>query len=179
MQEETEPRRNSSEKALNDLVSLALTMGALEAKLIDTKDIVVADWVRLKCQYGCGVYGTSLTCPPRTPSGEQMRRILSNYSKALLLRLTDEEMTTHDMVAKLERSIFLAGYFSAFGLPAGPCERCKKCTLDQCRNPRLARPSMEACSIDVYSTARKNGFVIYVLKTRDEKPTYFGLVLVE
>jgi hypothetical protein len=38
---------------------------------------------------------------------------------------------------------------------------------------------MEACSIDVYATARKNGFCIDVRKTHKEKPTYFGLVLIE
>jgi hypothetical protein len=37
---------------------------------------------------------------------------------------------------------------------------------------------MEASSIDVYATARKNGFDIEVLKTHKQSPTYFGLMLV-
>jgi predicted metal-binding protein len=167
------------EQSLNELVKLAVGMGALDAKLIDSKDIVVRDWVRLKCQYGCGMYGKSLACPPRSPSPEQMRQILSGYSSAILMRLPDESMATHDMIAKLERSIFLKGYYRAFGLPAGPCNRCEKCNLEHCAHPRLARPSLEACGIDVYATARKNGFSIDVRKTRREKPTYFGLVLLQ
>lgn len=126
-----------------------------------------------------GNYGKSLTCPPYSPTPEQMRRVLTGYSRAILLRLPDEWVETHDMVAKLERHVFLAGYYSALGLPAGPCERCEECNLKQCVYPRLARASMEACSIDVYATARKNGFHIEVLKTRRQKPTYFGLLLVK
>jgi predicted metal-binding protein len=179
MQKKTEAPQGTPAQTLEDLAKIALSMGAIDAEIIDSKSIALADWVRFKCQFGCGAYGQSLTCPPYSPSAEQMRRILSGYSTALLLRLPDESIATHDIVAKLERHIFLAGYHSAIGLPAGPCERCKKCTLEQCRHPRLARPSMEACSIDVYATARKNGFAINVRKTRDDEPTYFGLVLVE
>jgi predicted metal-binding protein len=93
------------------------------------------------------------------------------------MKLPNESIATHDIVAKLERRVFLDGYHSALGLPARPCERCKKCTLKSCIYPRLARASMEACDIDVYTTARKNGFRIEVSKTRRQKPTYYGLLL--
>jgi predicted metal-binding protein len=179
MKKSTEDNKGIFAQSLNDLVSVALSMGALDAKLVDVKDIVVRDWVRLKCQYGCGGFGKSLTCPPYSPSPEHMRQILSGYSSAILMRLPDESMATHDMIAKLERHIFLAGYYAAFGLPAGPCERCEKCNLEHCTHPRLARASMEASGIDAYATARKNGFRIDVRKTHKEKPTYFGLVLIE
>jgi predicted metal-binding protein len=154
-------------------------MGALEAKEIDPKSIVVENWVRLKCRYGCGNYGKSLTCPPYSPTPEETKETLKEYSHAILMRLPDESMATHDMVAKLERHIFLDGYDSAFGIVAGPCERCRECNLEHCVYPRLARPSMESSGIDVYSTVRKNGFHIEVLKNRRQKPTYFGLLLVK
>ena len=161
------------------LVKLALAMGALDAKIIDAKDVVVADWVRLKCQYGCGAYGKTLTCPPYSPTPQQMRQILSGYSTAILMQVPDESTATQNMVANLERSAFLQGHYRAFGIALGPCERCEKCNLKHCTHPRQARPSMEACGIDVYSTARKNGFTIEVRKTKDEKPTYFAMLLVE
>jgi len=167
------------ESDLNHFAKLAVRMGAIDAKAIDAQNVVVKDWVRLKCQYGCGGYGKSLTCPPYSPTPPQTREALKSYSHAILMRLPDESMATHDMLAKLERRVFLAGYYSAFGMPAGPCERCEKCNLKHCVYPRLARASMEACGIDVYATARKNGFHIEVLKTRRQKPTYFGLLLVE
>jgi hypothetical protein len=37
---------------------------------------------------------------------------------------------------------------------------------------------MEACGIDVFSTARNNGFKIEVLKKAGERGDYFGLVLI-
>jgi len=179
MKEAREVEQKIPNQNIVNLVNLALSMGALEAKLMDVKDIVVRDWVRLKCQYGCGAYGKILTCPPYSPTPEQTRNILSGYTTAILLRLPDESRTNHVLIAKLERSLFLEGYYSAFGLPAGPCEYCEKCNLKHCVKPKLARPTMEACGIDVYATVRKNGFDIDVRKTTEEKPTYFGLVLVE
>jgi predicted metal-binding protein len=171
--------RKCVDEDLKRFAELAVRMGATEAKLIDPKDIVVKDWVRLKCQYGYGHYGKSLTCPPYSPTPEQTRNVLKGYSHAILMRVPDESSATHDMIAKLERHVFLSGYHSAFGLVAGPCERCEKCNLQHCVYPRLARPSLESSGIDVYSTARKNGFDIEVLKTRRQKPTYFGLLLVQ
>jgi hypothetical protein len=38
---------------------------------------------------------------------------------------------------------------------------------------------MEACGIDVFKTARDNGFRIEVVRTRDVVENIFGLVLVE
>jgi hypothetical protein len=38
---------------------------------------------------------------------------------------------------------------------------------------------MEGCGIDVFKTARDNGFPIKVVRTRDEERNIFGLILVE
>jgi hypothetical protein len=38
---------------------------------------------------------------------------------------------------------------------------------------------MEACGVDVYQTARENGFPIQVVKTHEEGQDIFGLVLVD
>ena len=105
--------KDQFEEDLERFAKLAVRMGAVDAKVIDAKDVVVQNWVRLKCQYGCGNYGKSLTCPPYSPSPDQMRHVLSGYSYAILMRLPDESMATHDLVVKLERHAFLAGYYSA------------------------------------------------------------------
>jgi predicted metal-binding protein len=85
------------------------------------------------------------------------------------------------IVADLERSIFLSGAWKAFGLGAGPCYFCRRCAVEekQCRYPERARPAMEACGIDVYSTAKKTGFPIEVVRTRRQCPNYYGLILVD
>ena len=42
----------------------AVELGADAAKTIDTDKVVVAEWVRLKCLYGCDEPGVHKTCPP-------------------------------------------------------------------------------------------------------------------
>ena len=154
--------------------------GVLGAKIVSPADVVTAAWVRLKCQYGCGGYGQCLVCPPYTPTPEQMRRVLDCYRRAILIHLEpDAELKA--VVVELEREIFLQGAWKAFGLGAGPCQMCKSCVLEagKCRHPHEARPAMEACGIDVYSTAKRAGFEIEVVRTMDQCPDYFGLVLVD
>ncbi|MFX0099740.1 MAG: DUF2284 domain-containing protein [Candidatus Hodarchaeota archaeon] len=172
------------EKAeLEKFVDVAKELGAADARIIKAGNVVTGDWVRLKCQYGCGGYGKRLTCPPYSPTPETTSKVIANYEWALLSKLVPEppdhdHAITHEQVASLERAIFLDGYHAALGLACGPCPICKKCNLKQCANPRLARPSMEACGIDVYKTARNAGFEIRVVKKRSEQPTYFTLVLI-
>jgi len=172
------------EEDLKRLCRLGVKFGASEAKPIKAEDVVVSDWVRLKCQYGCDGYGKSLTCPPYSPTPEQFRNVLKGYERAILLKFSPKGhegdwKDPHDVVVKLEREAFLSDYHSAFGVACGPCPHCDECNLKRCVNPGLARPSMEACGVDVFSTVRKAGFNLEVLKSRDDRPTYFGLLLVQ
>ena len=167
---------------LEEFCDAAIKFGAAEAKIVRAEDVVVRDWVRLKCQFGCGGYNNHLTCPPFSPTPDEMREVLGEYRWGILLRFTPPwEEKIRLTVAKLEREIFLSGYYKAFGLASGPCRLCDECNVEEgtCRKPDLARPSMEACGIDVYATARRAGFKIEVVRSRDQAPTYYGLVLVE
>jgi predicted metal-binding protein len=42
------------------------TKGYNDYKWIDPKKIIVSQWVRMKCQFGCGEYGHGAACPPNT-----------------------------------------------------------------------------------------------------------------
>jgi predicted metal-binding protein len=154
--------------------------GVIDAQIISPLQVETAPWVRLKCQYGCGCYGQCLVCPPFTPTPEKMREVLDSYSRAILLHC-DKEADVKAIVADLEREIFLRGAWKAFGLGAGPCYFCKKCPVEEqhCRDPERARPAMEACGIDVFSTVKKFGFPLEVVRTRRQCPHYFGLLLVD
>lgn len=158
-------------------VRTALRMGAKEAKIIPADTVLTAQWVREKCQFGCGGYGKNLTCPPNSPAPEETSRMLTHYKHALLIH-GDEETPITRIVAALEREIFLDGHHKAFGMGAGPCSICEEC-VEPCKYPHQARPSMEACGIDVYTTVRANGFPIQVLKDEGCKGNYYGLVLVD
>lgn len=171
----------TTKKDLDLLCQEATKLGAAEAKPIRTKDVVTAEWVRLKCQFGCGGYNQHLTCPPFTPTPSAMRKILDEYEWAILLRFKPPfPRNVRETVSQVERKVFLSGFYKAFGLASGPCELCERCNVKEaiCRKPDQARPSMEACGIDVYATARSAGFGINVVRSRDETPTYYGLVLI-
>jgi predicted metal-binding protein len=167
----------------------ARSLGLSRAEIIDTMNVVVGNWVRLKCQYGCDGYGECLTCPPYSPTPDYTKKMIGEYSKGLLIqientpsrnrsRLSNREL--RKIVADLEREIFLDGYYKAFGLAAGPCRFCETCeTKEPCKHPYEARPSMEACGIDVYQTARNCGFELEVVKTEDCPYSRVALILIE
>jgi predicted metal-binding protein len=153
-------------------------LGAMEAKVVQPSSVVTADWVRLKCQFGCDGYGSSLCCPPHSPTPEQTRRTLDGYTAAILAHFGASGQVTRSMTA-LEREIFLHGYYKALALGAGPCNLCKSCPEDGCKHSDKARPSMEACGIDVFSTARNNGYPIEVVVDESSAQNYYGLLLIE
>jgi predicted metal-binding protein len=164
---------------IKKFIRSACELGALEAKPVKAASIVTAPWVRLKCRFGCDGYNTSLCCPPNTPTWFEMREVISSYEHALLIHCKEVDSSTR-IVCELERQIFLAGYYKAFGLGAGPCRMCGgKCNLKRCVHTENTRPSMEACGIDVYATAKANGYPIAVVKDYKDKANYYGIVLIE
>jgi len=93
---------------------------------------------------------------------------------------TRQRRQMSEVVATLERELFLAGHYRAWGMGAGPCRLCAECDLSApCRFPSQARPSMEACGIDVYTTVRQAGWEIEVVQTQEAPFRLFGLVLME
>lgn len=151
-----------------------------DARIISPSDVETAAWVRLKCQFGCGDYGRSLVCPPFTPTSQQMREVLDSYRRAVLVHFT-EEARIKATIVELERDFFLRGAWKVFGIGAGSCSLCTECNLEQqqCLNPHHARPAMEACGIDVFSTVKKAGFPIEVVRTKSQCPNFYGLILVD
>jgi predicted metal-binding protein len=168
----------ASANRTDEFIARAKELGAVEAKVISPADVATGAWVRWKCRFGCGGYGSSLVCPPHTPEPEETRRMLDGYKSAILFESLRGE--TKRIAAELEREVFLSGFHKALGLGAGPCSLCEECSFDEgCRHPDKARPAMEACGIDVYATVRKHGFTLNVVRTHEDPQHYFGLVLVE
>jgi predicted metal-binding protein len=157
----------------------AQELGAAGAKLVAPRDVVCAEWVRLKCEFGCDGWGQCHTCPPRSPTPERTRKVLDEYRRLLLVHVERGRAVT-SLVRTLEREIFLAGHHKAFAWGAGPCRLCKECNIEgPCAHRDRARPAMEAAGIDVFATARNAGFPIRVVRTHDDERHYFGLVAIE
>ena len=170
--------RQTAELSEERIAQMARDLGALDAKVVPASTVETAQWVRWKCRFGCGGFGATLMCPPHSPTPEQTRAVIDSYQRAVLFEAAHGEPKR--IAVALERELFLAGCYKAFGLGSGPCHLCEKCALDEgCRHPHDARPSMEACGIDVFATARKHGFTINVVRDHDDAQHYFGLVLID
>ena len=156
-----------------------------DAIVVKTSEVYTAPWVRFKCQFGCDFYGKSLTCPPHTPTPDQMRLILDSYTHAIFLHRNWHEgrrdvTEFHAALLDLEFTLFFDGYYKALSLGTGPCKRCEKCNISgPCVHGDKARPSMEACGIDVFQTAKRLGLSLRVLQNREDERHSCGLVLVE
>ena len=167
----------------------ALELGADAATPLAPGLVVTAEWVRLKCQFGCDGYGRCRTCPPDSPTPRQTRRLLDEYARAILLRRGPHTVyDEHDQhyvalrrtAADLERELFLAGHHKAWSMSNGPCDVCDVCDREQpCVDPAHARPSLEACGIDVFATVRAAGWEIEVVRDRNDQYRFFALVLVD
>lgn len=114
---------------------------------IDARNVVIADWVRFKCRYGCKGFGKHMGCPPYGPSVEETRRMVSEYQTGLLLRfdgipghrgLTPEEIPedfhpfyrdlilwVNNTVWLIEKTAFYDGFYKAFAFGAYPCIYCE------------------------------------------------------
>jgi predicted metal-binding protein len=158
---------------------------------IAPKKIIVSQWVRMKCQFGCGEYGRCGACPPNTPSVAECAQFFSEYSDAVILHFEatmDKPEDRHAWSAKinakllkLEREVFLAGYERAFLLFMDSCCFCRECTggRQTCKKPHLARPAPEAMAVDVYSTVRQFGFPINVRTDYDQKMDRYAFLMVQ
>ena len=171
-------------KPLEAYCQKAVETGVDGARVIDASSIVTAEWVRMKCQFGCPGFGNSHCCPPHSPTPEVTRKVIDSYRKALLLhkRLGKGERGKgfNDIVVNLEIDMFLDGYYQAWSMGSGPCRLCRECDLaNPCKQGDKARPAMEACGVDVFKTARDNGFPIEVVRTHGEEKNIFGVILVE
>jgi predicted metal-binding protein len=161
-----------------------LELGATGAKVVDPHSVITGEWVRMKCQFGCPGFGTSRCCPPHTPTPDLTRKVVDSYQKAILahrrLRKGEKTKDFNEILVNFEIKLFLDGYYKAWSMGSGPCRLCKECDLTTpCKQGAEARPSMEACGIDVFKTARDNGFPIEVVRSREEERNIFGLILVE
>jgi predicted metal-binding protein len=170
--------QKSSEASNIEIIKSTIDLGAKKAKIVLPRKVVTAHWVRWKCCYGCSGYQSNLMCPPYTPLPAETRLMLDQYKRAVLFEA--DRGQPKKIAAALEKKLFLQGFYKAFGMGAGPCRLCKECAFEKgCCNPELARPALESCGIDVFATARGNGFSINVVRDENDVQHYFGLVLID
>ncbi len=174
-----------------DLEQLLTKHGINDFKWIDPKSIVVSQWVRMKCMFGCVEYGRTATCPPQVPAVEECRSFFRDYRRAVIIHFEktvakpeDRHAWTREVnlgLVELERQVFLSGYQKAFLLFMDSCTICPQCAgkREACIEPRKSRPTPEAMAVDVFATVRKAGYPIQVLARTDEPMNRYAFLLID
>jgi len=165
--------------------------GFKDFKWIYPGSIIISQWVRMKCMFGCPSYNENGTCPPNTPSVEECRKFMNEYEHGLILHFSkllkdpaDRKEYCHKInktLLKIEREIFLAVYRKVFVLFIDECRMCPDCSgkRDDCRNKKDSRPNPESLAIDIFKTVNKYDFPINVLKDYNELMNRYSILLVE
>lgn len=165
--------------------------GFTDFKWIEPKDIIVAQWVRMKCTFGCSNYGKNATCPPNVPSVAECRAFFDEYATMAVFHFEkafekpeDRHAWTREInraLLKVERGVFLAGNEKAFLLFMDSCELCSDCpgARDECKHPKSARPTPESMAVNVYSTVRQAGYPIQVLADYSQAMNRYAFLLIE
>lgn len=160
-------------------------------KWLSGEDVVVCQWPRFKCMFGCTTYGHDASCPPNNPSVAECREFIAEYRQIAVIHLqitVDEpedrkswSRKTNLHLLKLERAAFLAGFYKAFLLFMDECRICPECAelRSECKNMELSRPSPEGLGIDVFATVRKLGYPLEVLTDYQQEMNRYSFLLVE
>ena len=131
---------------LEKLTTLATSKGA-QARPIPASEVVVSNWVRFKCRFGCKGYGKHMSCPPYAPGPEETRRMVREYETGLLLKFEgipghrdlspdqipedfhpffrDLILWVNGTIHFLEKTAFYDDFYKAFGFGAYPCIYCE------------------------------------------------------
>jgi len=192
------------EKFLTELKKKALDFGASDATIIDAAIISIENKIIEYCQQPlCKSFGKSANCPPYAMKPAQARKMVAQYSHALVFKtdvaskilISEKQFGAFKLIfeiaAQLEAHAINSGYTKSRGLAAGSClavfcrgSSCQVIEEDQlCRFPSLARPSMEAVGINVFKLIQDVGWEIYPITKKSDPesiPTgvLAGLVLV-
>jgi predicted metal-binding protein len=177
---------------LNIFRQKALELGAAGAEIIEAKQIVVDERVRLKCTVPrCLRAGETPNCPPYVPELDVIRKAFAKFSWGILLKThlepieayaprrkqgKDEQQSllfhqkSGEIVYEIERLAYKYGYHLAMGFGGGSCKDylchgliCQFLDSGRCRFPLRARPAMEAMGIDVVDLINKVGWKSYPL----------------
>lgn len=171
--------------------NIAKAYGFDDVKWIRGKDIEVAQWVRFKCRFMCHTYGTKPVCPPNMPKIMACERFFKEYDHVLIIHIAkkahykdeDSEIfkALDEKLIAFEKKLFYQGYVKVMALPATICERCETCAikLQDCKQPEKSRPTPEALGVDVFTTVKKLGYPIEVLRSSEAQMNRYIFVMVQ
>ncbi|UCE96264.1 MAG: DUF2284 domain-containing protein [Candidatus Bathyarchaeota archaeon] len=172
------------------LEKLFLKHGFEDFKWLNPKNIVVSQWVRVKCMFGCKEYGNNACCPPNALSIDECKNFFNEYDNGVVLHFAKKvekpedrhewSRNINERLLGLEREVFLAGNPKTFLLFMDSCNVCDDCASERvaCKNKISARPTPEAMGMDVFSTVTQLGYPIKVLQDYSETMNRYAFLLI-
>ncbi|MBW1776088.1 MAG: DUF2284 domain-containing protein [Deltaproteobacteria bacterium] len=166
-------------EAYRALIDKSLSMGALGAKIIDTKRIVFDPRAFLKCRFGCNRWGRYWTCPPHMDlPPERFMEAFSRYQNALILRTKDPK-SGQEIAVAVEKAAMLS-FGCGFAFAMALCVQCETCAYPEpCLYPHVARPAMDAYGIDIAKTIAPLHFKVEFDEKGALLPSWYSMVLLE
>jgi predicted metal-binding protein len=186
------------------LLELATRLGATDAKVIATRDILIEDRLASICkETRCESYGLSKSCPPYVAGPSMFREWIKAIDHAIVLKIDvpleillsereDIMRLLHEIVASVELAAIRLGYANSKAFAGGSCKQffCAShvsCRVVEgkggCRNPERARPSMSGYGVNVPEMLKTSGLTSYEDKSDPHKKhtstgTVSGLILI-
>ena len=136
-------------------------------------EVVFEENVKMNCYY-CSKYNNNWRCPPNIPDIDYAK-MFSEFDNGLLIKLEYKisnfddyaelrrisSLSLHKILLTLEKWLWNRGKSNALTFGAGSCKLCKDgCAKDKCKNPGLARCSLEAIGVNVVKTCEKVNMAI-------------------
>lgn len=167
------------EKDYKILIDRSIELGAIEARLVPTKEIVFDDRSFLKCRFGCNRWGKYWTCPPNLAlSPERFIDAFKKYDQSIFIKVSDPKLGQEVAVA-IEKEAMLS-LSCSFAFAMAMCVQCEECAFPEpCRYPHLARPSMDGYGIDIGKTLEPLGFQVEFDKNGELLPSWYVMVLLD
>lgn len=196
-----ESNPSAHQSRLDELVALAISLGASTATIVDARDIRVEDGLANLCREArCPNYGLSPTCPPHVKGPEWLRQYLKQISVALVFEIeasqgrmySDRRRETgqllHFIAAQLESAAIEKGFLIASGFAGGSCKNlfcyehthCRVLSKNgTCRHPGFSRPSVSGYGVNMNHLLKISGLA----KNKDDAPhpasSSYGIVLLQ
>jgi len=151
--------KEAEHKRFSELIEIAQKAGATAARILPSRQVVIDERVRLKCEVPrCAGYGQYLTCPPHVMSVDAFSRIRASYKWGLLVQVEAKNIDSTDkgkgridravlkenkklhrpfklklleVVEAVESAAFKKGMLFATGWVGGSCVLCERCVDDK------------------------------------------------
>lgn len=164
-----------------ELIQTAMQLGASDAAIVASADIVVENHLAKLCNGNppCENYGMSPSCPPHAPGPSKFQQWRQNSPCTVVVRIDaptavmfshergEVMQMLHEIVAGVEHKAVSMGWTNSKAFAGGSCKQlfCQDkpdCRVlarkGECRNPSTARPSMSGFGINVTQLMQSAGW---------------------